>query len=375
MEETAQKTVNVSPISKGKRLLVYLGDFFLIFILSFVFFNALVNPVSNAITNYSDRKQRSSLAARSQYVILYNQGVMLHEGNSDIYQYDSNVEYTMNAYLSYYSFEDSDELSAHPQYGHKEENEVLKHFYFDIRGDKESYLSTLQTFNEKYSYFNLEGESISLKDEYKVNVKLSFFSPSDMSEDGKAVVERLEDFFINTYAEVFKDIENNDLIDNEESYIANKKITKDLANFYNWQLVISSLIAYLLSIILYFLVLPLFNENHRTLAMMMMKRTRIGTNSVYILGKTECVTNAIFMVAFNLPVIFFMPMTCVAFSYLFNIPALLAFLFIGLLMMIISLTFVMVTPYNQTLCDFISRSVIITNDDLDEIYRAKGYDI
>ena len=375
MELEAQKIVNIQPVSKGKRLLVYLGDFFLIFILSFVFFNALVNPVANAATHYSERKKQSSDAAKKQYTILYEQGVLLHENDNDKYAYDYNVEYTMNAYLSYYSFEDSDVLSAHRKFGHKEENEVLTHYFTDLKNNKSMYLFILQSFNANYPYFDIDNQNISLKSEYKTEVRLSFFSPNDMSKNGKVVVENLKSFFINAYAEVFKDIEQYDLTYAGESYLANKKITKDLDNLYQWQLVVTSLIAYLLSILLYFLILPLFNENHRTLAMMMLKRTRIGTNSLYILGKTECITNSIFMLAFNLPVIFFMPMTCVEFAYLFNIPALLAFLFVGLIMAIISLIFVIATPYNQTLCDFVSRSVIITNDDLDEIYRSKGYDI
>ena len=196
-----------------------------------------------------------------------------------------------------------------------------------------------------------------------------------MSADGKTALSNLQSFFLEAYAEVFKTIEKYDLTHSDISYNKNKAIVNNLENIYQWQLSLSAIAAYLLAIALYFLLLPLFNENHRTLAMMMIKVTRIGTNNLYILGKTETLTNSIFMLAFNLPVMFFMPMTCVTFTYLFNLPVLLSLLFVGLVMIIVSFIFVMASPYNKTLCDFMSRSVIISNDDLDEIYRAKGYDI
>ena len=375
MEVEAAKTINIQPISKGKRVLLYLADFFLVFILTFVFFNALVIPVGNLITNYSGRKNESGAAAKRQYDILYEQKVMLHENVNDIYQYDSNVEFTRFCYLSYYSFNETDSIAGHPQYGHKEENEVVKHYFFEIKNDKSSYLDILQSFNKECNYFDINNETITLKDDIKTNIKLSFFSPDDMSVDGKTMLTNLQNFFMKAYAEVFKDIEKNDLINNGSSYLANKKIVSDLETYYQWQLVISSLIAYVIAIVVYFLLLPLFNENHRTLAMMMLKRTRIGTNSLFTLDKVEGITNSVFMLAFNLPIVFFMPMTCVTFSYLFNIPALLAFLFMGLLLILASLIFMLISSYNKTLCDFMLRSVIITNDDLDEIYRAKGYDI
>ena len=300
---------------------------------------------------------------------------MLHENDLDLYYYNANVEYTMNCWLSYYSFSDTDVLEAHKQYGHKEENEIIRHFYRDIRNDDSKFLSTLQNFNIEYNYFNIEGDSVALKDEVKTNIKLSFFSPDDMSENGKTMLANMQNEFMNLYADVFKDIETNDLINNGNSYLANKKIVTDSETYLKWQLVISSLLAYLLSIAIYFVIIPLFTPDGRTLAMLMMRLSRIGTNNLYLLNKGENAINAIYMLAFNLPVAFFMPMTYVTFTYLFNIPVLFPLLIIGIVLIIASLITLLISSYNRTICDYLSRSVIIKNDDLDEIYRSKGYDI
>ena len=374
-ENREQKTVNVSPISKGRRTLAFLADFFLLFIVTFVIFNVLVMPVGNWLTKSSERQSHNDNAAIMQFNILYEQKVMLHENDLDLYYYNANVEYTMNCWLSYYSFSDTDILEAHKQYGHKEENEIIRHFYRDIRNDDSKFISTLQNFNNEYNYFNINGNSVVLKDEVKTNIKLSFFSPDDMSENGKTMLANMQNGFMNLYADVFKDIETNDLINNGNSYLANKKIVTDSETYLKWQLVISSLLAYLLSIAIYFVIIPLFTPDGRTLAMLMMRLSRIGTNNLYLLNKGENAINAIYMLAFNLPVTFFMPMTYVTFTYLFNIPVLFPLLIIGIVLIIASLITLLISSYNRTVCDYLSRSVIIKNDDLDEIYRSKGYDI
>ena len=180
MEETTTKTINIQPISKGKRLLVFLGDFFLVFIFSFVLFNALVMPVGNLITNHSERSKDSGDAAKAQYDILYHHQVMHYENSKDIYKYNNNVEFTMDCYLSYYAFDDGDVLEDRPKLGHKNENEVLMHYFNDLKDNKSAYLFILQSFNSEHPYFNIEGTNISLKDEIKSNIKLAFPNASTL---------------------------------------------------------------------------------------------------------------------------------------------------------------------------------------------------
>lgn len=372
--ENEQKSVNIAPISKGKRILVFLADFFLMFIFTFVTFNVLTMPLANIITNSSARQSRSDSAAVTQFDILYGEKVLLYEADQS-YHYTENVEFTLNCYLSYYSFEDSDVLETHPQYGHKIENEVARHFYFDIRNRGDEYISILQKYNEEYPYFIIEGNDISLKEDIKHNLKLSFFSIDDMSADGETQVGNLKNIFLNIYAEIFKDIEKNDLMHGELSYLHFKEIVTQAELGLQWQLVIATIIAYMISLIIYFVVIPLFNKDNRTLAMMMMRMTRIGTNNLFTLNKIETILIAVQMTAFCLPLTLFMPMTYVTFTYLFKIPVLPALFFVGLLVIVSSLVTMLISPMNRTIGDYLSRSVVIKNDDLDAIYRSKGYDI
>lgn len=369
------KVVDIQPITKGRRVLVFLADFFLVFILSFLFFNAMVMPISSAILNRNEKIKESDNAAKMQFDILYAEKVMRHENGDDIYQYNDNVKHTMNCYLSYYSFEESDVLEEHPQYGHQEENEVIRHYFADIKDNLSIYLITLQSFNSNYDYFNIEGQNITLKDEVKTNIKLSFFSPKDMSKEGKTMLTNLQSGFMDFYASVFKDIKQYDLTSGGNSYLKNQAIVDSIQSFFGWHFALASIASYVLSVAVYHLLIPLINKDNRSLAMMMMRVSRIGTNNIYLLSKVENLLQAIYMLVFNVAVIFFMPMTYMAFTYLFSIPLLPGLLFIGLFIDLISLIFILATPLNQTLCDVLSRSVIIKNDDLDEIYRAKGYNV
>ena len=374
-EEKVEKVVNITPISKGKRILAFLADFFLTFIFCFVLFNALVQPVSNAIVDSNKRDERSESAAINQFYILYNQKVLLHENDEDKFAYNDNVDFTLNCYLSYYSFNDEDTLTAHPMYGHKEDNEIIKHFFFDIRGDKDKYISILQSFNGKYPYFNIENYNISLVDNVKNEVRLYYFSPEDMSSSGQEIIANLQNQFMNMYAEVFKDIEANDLLDNGKSYLEYKEIVRQTELEFQWQLVATSLISFILSIAIYYFAIPFFNKDNKTIGMMMMRLQRIGTNNLFTLNKVEVLLNAVYMIALDIAIVFFMPMTYVSFTYLFNLAVLPALLFIGLLLIVASLICLLISPFNRTITDYLSRSVLIKNDDLDAIYRSKGYEV
>ena len=374
-EQKQSKVVDIQPISKGKRMLVFLADFFLVFIFTFVIFNVLIMPTSSLALNTTIRSEKSDEAAKAQFDILYKEKVMHYEGSSDIYYYNANVEYTMNCYLSYYAFDETDSLEEHPQYGHKDENEVIRHFFFDIRNDKNAYLDQITKFNEQHNYFQINGDEISVIDSVKTNIKLSFFSPNDMSQEGKDMLANMQNGFMNFYASVFKDIKKNDITHDGKSYLEYQHIVDVEESFFQWHLVIASIVSYLISLLIYYLIIPFLHSENRTLAMMMMRVTRIGTNNLYTLGNIENFLQFVYMIAFNAPVVFFMPMTYAAFTYLFSIPLLPGLLLIGIFLSLISFIFVLVTPWNQTLCDKLSKSVIIKNEDLDEIYRAKGYNV
>ena len=141
------------------------------------------------------------------------------------------------------------------------------------------------------------------------------------------------------------------------------------------QLVVSTLISYLVSTLICYLIIPVISKDNKTLGMMMMRIQRIGTNNLFLLNKGEAILSSVYYLVFNISIPFFMPMTRVTFTYLFNIPLLTTLLFIGLLISLASMIVILFSSFNRSITDYLSRSVAIKNDDLDAIYRSKGYDI
>ena len=54
MEEQEQKVIEISPLSKGKRFLLFLGDFFIAFIIAFTLFNLATFPLTKLIFKTDD---------------------------------------------------------------------------------------------------------------------------------------------------------------------------------------------------------------------------------------------------------------------------------------------------------------------------------
>lgn len=382
--EEKKQPVDIFPLGKGKRMLAFLADFFLNFILTFVLFNAAAMPLTNLAFGANARQARSDNAAKEQFEVLYANKIMFYEDEAqDKYFYNKDVEITLNSYISYYGLNEEDKIPGHPQYGHKLENEVLLHFYKDIRNKFDTYKSSLEKFNDEYGYFVINGDNITLKEEVRHDIRLSFLSPSDMSEAGKLALGRIQDYFLNAYGEVFSDIQKNDLtykkvVDHQEttiSYLALKAIVDDCEKKMQTQIIVAVVISYILSSLVIYLVIPLLNKDNKTVAMILMHVERIGTNNLFFLKKSESALLLVYSLVFNLPVMFFMPMTQVDFSYLFNITPLMSTLMIGLFSWIVSFLVIMFSAFNQSLSDKLSRSVLISESDLDAIYRAKGYNV
>ena len=52
------KELNIKVISKWKRILINLGDFFINFILAFLIFNVAVTPVGKVFTDYNTKSKQ-----------------------------------------------------------------------------------------------------------------------------------------------------------------------------------------------------------------------------------------------------------------------------------------------------------------------------
>ena len=372
--ENKQKVVNIVPASKGKRILLFLADLFLNFILSFVVLNLIVVPLGKLFVGFKGKTNDYTENQTLRADILYQNGVVINSGDVEKKDLVYNVSFSYYCFLSYYSYnEENPSNMIDDQFGHKEENEVIRHYFIDIINNQDKYVSLFDNYNND-KYFVKDGINYSLREEYKAQIAPYFKQGDSVSENGEKYIKEIEtSVFYPLYSEVMSLIEENDLIYNDLSY---KEITKEIKEYEKFLrnfIVITSFTALAISSIALYLMVPIFNQNRKTLSMMIMKMERVTIDKLSIVKKYECIVSTIYAILTNMIIVFFIPLLQATIFELFNIPILFIFGLFSIVLMLGSLIFLLFNKFNRTLFDFFTRVVYLKTEQLDEIYRAKGY--
>lgn len=377
IEKKEQIVVDILPLTKWKRFLVYLADFFITFIFCFFLYNVAIMPLAKLVTSFNYKSEQSALSMKTMHKILYENKILFQSTQYSGENIEINIAYTYDVWLSYQTLneaESPDEKNA--QYGHKDENEVIYNFYNDIRDDLDGYINLFDIYNNKSNYFVKEDGRYLLKNDIKNEVKYYFDPRSDMGSLGQEYYDNIKNkIFIPMLSKIFIDIETNDLSFDGNSYIENLKIHDSYVKYYDNLLISTAFFTLLLSWLIYYVVIPFIHRDHKTLAMMMMSIERVNIDKLYLCKRREMIFSSIYALFTNMMMVFFLPITFVTFNYLFSLTALLTFALGSLLFNLISLGFILFNTFNRSLSDIFSRSVMITTSNLDEIYKAKGYNI
>lgn len=377
MEIKENKYIDINPISKGRRILVYLGDFFINFILSFVLFGVMVAPLAKLITNYETKSSLFEKYEQERIDILYDNDLIFYE--DEVYKYDQNVymKFTYDCFLSYYVLTEPVEFKiSNDAFGQNESNEVVKHYYVNIKNNESLYYSLFNKYNEKVGYFEIADNTIVLKDEYRIQL-VEYFNPmGEMSEVGLNLYDELaSNVFFALFGTILTDITEVDLRSNNAQYSYNEYnvMAVEIKNYHTTLLSVSSIISYLLSTIVVYLIYPLINKSLRTPTMSILKVDRINIVDFNKPKKVSVFILFIYAFVFNIPFVMFLPMTLVSFAYLFQFSMLVSFSFVSLVFNLISLIVLLFDSFARTISDKLSKTVLINETDLLEIYKAKGY--
>lgn len=367
--EKKVETLDIYPLGKGRRILLWFCDFFVCFFLTFFVFNVAAYPIAKAASGYDNKLMERYEAECRKDDILYHHGILYYENASSQYQFNTNLSYTFDHYLSYWVYEDVN----------YEKYEVIYNYFVNIKGDTNKYNSCYydsEKENELFFNYDENHAPISLKNEYKELFKPYFNKLDEMSNKGKETLQIFKDrFFTKAYAEVFYDIEVNDLTYNGYSFNTLNKQISEINNFQNIVIIFSTLSAFFVSWLVLFIIVPLCNKHSKTLSQHILKIERVGFNNVYLLKKGEVFINSIYQLAVNMGFIMFIPLLVVSFNYIFNLPLLLVLSLISVFFLLISLIFLLFNQFNRSLEDFLTQTILISTDSLDEIYRKKGYKV
>ena len=127
--EKKEKTFDILPVKKGRRMLIYLADFFVVLIISMILFNIAVYPLAKLATGSQKKEDEAINYTRQRMDILYNNGLLFYEENEKYY-YDGNLETTAKKSLGYYL-------------GIEGNTDVITTYFVDFRGQK----NMLKTIN------------------------------------------------------------------------------------------------------------------------------------------------------------------------------------------------------------------------------------
>lgn len=375
-EEEEVEEINIVPISKWKRILLYFADLMINLMLTFLLYNLAIVPLGKVMTKYNEKDEQYSINSTIVVEVLYGNEVLFQKPETSELDYQAALEYTCDCYLTYYAFDDVESIDTnYPDFGHKEKNNVLYTYFVGIRNDKTSYLSFFEKYNSKNGYFVKSNEdTYELKAEIKEQVQAIFDPRDEASKDGKEIYENLKNnFFSKMYGEMMKDIETNDLLFEGKSYNEAKGIVDQIDIYHGNLLSISAIISYLLSSVIVFIIFPIFNRHHRTVAMLLMRVERINVDRLYIVQKKEVIFNAIYGFASGMYITFFVPLSYVTINYLFSMPTLLVVAVASIAFALASFITLLANNYNRSISDLFTNSVLIDNAELDKIYKARGY--
>ena len=264
-------------------------------------------------------------------------------------------------------------------YGPKIENEVIYHYYNDIRSDKTTLVDLYNKQNQGHNLFVYD-ESLTtgfrLKEEVKSELHLFFVYPDEpLSTLGDQYMENLTTFFTVIYKTIIDDIAKKDLTYNDVSYLQKKSEYESLVNYDHWMMTTCILVSYVLSFGVIYLLIPLLNSTGKTIGMRIIKAERVDRNKLSTLRKPDVALTSSYFLFLNLSFIFFLPLTFTSsgFIYVLSLPLIPLLSLLSLILIIVSFIVLMFNGFNRSLTDVLSRSVIVVQDDLDAIYRYKGY--
>ena len=370
------KVIEIAPISKGKRVLLFLADFFLNFIVTIFFYNMIVLQCGQAATGYNDQLREKFAVERERYDILYGNKILFYEEKTpeetEKYDINKNLSSTCRKFTTYYVFDDGS-VSV--------ENEVMNTYFTDIKNNRAKLIEIYKECDKNTNFFEFSddiNELPKLKDEYKEEFKPIFDPLDEPTEKGaKDYNKFLNSFFLEAYSKVLEDINENDLTYDgvSKSYKELTVIMKDKESYGKGLIITCVYISYIISVLILFVGVPLIKKDGRTLAERIMKVETLTFDGFKPLRISQILMNSIYQIIAGLAFVFIVPYPETALNEVFKLSELYVVSFIVIILLIASAIYMLFDRYNRVLSDVCSRTLKFDSGTLDDILRAKGYQI
>ena len=366
MEEKKERVIELRPLSKWKRLLVFLGDYFVAFILSFILFNLAVFPLAKIICDTQTHSERAAYLEQQALNMLKDDGYLY--APSAAASFEDRVNYTYKVFLSYYIYDDVKENGL----GHKDENEVVRMYYRNVIKDESLYIKDFKEVNTDNMFIIDDSAlSIALKDEYKTTLRNELEEKEEENYSITMTNVRDHVFARLFYLHVYNHITEHDYVKGDKSFNSYLKESAEIMKTLQWVATGSVVVAVLLSWGIVYVIYPIANKEKRTVTMSALRLSKLNYKMLSPITNKDIMIQSFYHFILSMSSMLFMPILYFGMAYSFNLPLLFILSVISLGLAIVSGIFIITNEYNRSGCDILTNTVLVPTSEIDDMYRER----
>ena len=370
-EEKTSNVIEIKPVSKWKRFLVFLADFFIYFIGVFILFSLAAFPLTRVIFDTDGKSKKATALENSAITILVDKGYLFSYQDGSSFLED--VNYSFKRFLSYYAF-DEETSDINHDYGHRLENETIRTYYQTAIKDLNQYVIDFKEINKEDGMFNI-GETvddISLKSDYKTMLANELLEKTNEADYSVAMTNFRDHIYARLfYLHVYTHITENDCYSADYSFNQYMADAKNIRRSLQWIATGSVLVTTIIGWGVVFVLFPLANKEKKTIAMKAIRVTKLHYKSFSSLNNKNVMVMSFYHFVICLSGSLFMPIAFFSIEYLFNLPLLFIFTSISLALIITSGVVMLINQYGRTGSDILTNAVIIDDSEIDRLYRER----
>lgn len=356
--EKNTKYIDISPLGKCRRILVFLADFFIAFILGLALFSLGCYPISKTVPSVKQAQQIEKEGQDEKRNLLFSSNLLSKTEDRKNDDTSSIMEYSSLLFLKGQLTDGS--------------NDYFKNYYIDIKKRTMEDLQEIYNHTSSNVFFEADGDKRKRKDSYREEFLPLLDSKDERTEGGKSALSYFKNsFFATRYGNRLKDREDTSHQGEFFTLFQNAaKKRKQGEKSFSRSIVISTYVSFIISSLVLFLIVPLIHPRGKTLGRMARKIDRLNRTGFTVLSRLKRCYVFILNTLFSLGYLVFLPCFYVSFTQLFSFSSLF-FSIGGIILDILSLIFLVFNGFNRCFTDWLSSSVLINSSDYEHLPNSR----
>ena len=360
----------IYPAKLGRRVLSFLGDFFITFILCIFFYECVCMPIGRSFGDYVSKSEQIDTLNYQRIDLLYDNNIILENKqpsedlNYDKYNFEDAQNYTSEQFIYFYTYKEEKDLNP-------TNYEVCYTYKLNTNqiSSASEYSNTLKGNNPNTPFLNYLDEDgfLILKDEYKDYFRPLFVEGDSMSNKGiEAFGDFLSDYFNPNFSSMVENFSNN----NEEYVSLTNQINEINSSFSSFYQT-SAIVSFLTSSIIMYLVVPLIDKKSRTPLKIILKLEYIDTKKFNNIKKSVAVWLFFLNILENLAMVMFIPFISFGITNIFSLEVLLIVSIISICYDLICIFVAACNSYNKSFKEIFFNLIVVDEKTMDELMVAR----